>query len=33
MREFGEELQRTLSEGKPVEETLTNAQEAWEAEF
>ncbi len=33
MREFGEELQRTLSEGQPVEETLTNAQEAWEAEF
>jgi len=33
MRELGEQLQRTLSEGQPVEETLENAQEAWMSEF
>jgi len=33
MREFGEQLQRTLSEGQSVDDTLANAQKAWESEF
>ena len=33
MRSFSEQLQRTLTEGQPVDETLENAQEAWSQEF
>lgn len=33
MRLFSEQLQRTLTEGQSVDETLTQAQEAWSAEF
>jgi multiple sugar transport system substrate-binding protein len=33
MREFSEQFQRTLTEGQSVDETLTNAQDAWVAEF
>lgn len=33
MRTFSEELQRTLTEGQPVDTTLSNAQEAWMQEF
>jgi multiple sugar transport system substrate-binding protein len=33
MRTFSEELQRTLTEGQPVDTTLSNVQEAWMQEF
>jgi multiple sugar transport system substrate-binding protein len=33
MRLFSEQLQRTLTDGQPVAETLDNAQAAWLAEF
>jgi multiple sugar transport system substrate-binding protein len=33
MRTFSEELQRTLTEGQPVDTTLEKAQEAWMQEF
>lgn len=33
MRDFGEQLQRTLEQGQPVDETLSKAQEAWMKEF
>jgi multiple sugar transport system substrate-binding protein len=33
MRTFSEELQRTLTEGQPVDTTLQKAQEAWMQEF
>jgi multiple sugar transport system substrate-binding protein len=33
MREFSEQFQRTLTEDQSIDETLTNAQDAWVAEF
>ena len=33
MRTFDEELQRTLTEGQSVDDTLNKAQEAWMQEF
>jgi multiple sugar transport system substrate-binding protein len=33
MRDFSEQLQRTLAENQPVDETLSKAQETWMGEF